>query len=297
MKLKTIKSVCTLFIFFSLSVTLFSQETTYYYGSNHKPITPEDAARFSKKVINKNKKAIIVESYSKIEKEWELTQTEKIKVVNEDQQVIIVKPISGNSYSIKRNFKKRKADDYEFADYIGGKLIRIGNTSRKTPLCLQDTVKEFYMDGKIKTIATYMDNQLKSNKNWLNDGKKYYDNIFYSVDEEPVYLLGQQQFNNFILANLIQKKVDLSHYTERIVLGWVISDSGELEGIHVAKSYYPGLSNLLVEIVNEMPSDWRPASLNGENVNYYMQFPINFKSQKDDGFESLELVDGVLSWD
>lgn len=297
MKPKVTKNAYTLFIVLILSVNSFCQDTTFYYGANHKPIASENGARFSKEVFIKNKKTRIIESYARAEEQWKLAQTERIKITSENNHTITLKPLSGNSYSIQRKFRELSNGQYEFSDYLEDKLLRIGNTSRKLPLCLQDTVKEFHKNGQIKTVAVYENNQLRSNKNWLKDGTKYYDNIFYAVDKEPEYISGQQRFNNFILANLNHRQVDLSHYAEKIVLGWVIDESGEIEGIHVAKSIYPGLSDLLVEIIEEIPSDWRPATLNGKEVNYYMQFPINFKNQEEEGFDSLELVDGFLHWD
>lgn len=297
MKPKISKYAFAAFIASFVYINTFCQDTTFYFGANHKPVTSENAARFSKEVFHKNKKTIIIESYSKIEEQWKLTQTERNRIVNENIHHIVLKPLSGISYTIQRKFRKLGEGQYEFSDYIDDKLMRIGNTSCKIPLSLQDTVKEYYKNGKLKTVAFYEDNQLISNENWLKDGTRYYDNIFYSVDEEPMYIQGQRQFNNFILANLLNRQVDLNQYSESIVLGWVISESGEIEGIHVNKSIYPGLSKLLVDIINEMPSDWRPATLNGENVNYYMQFPVNFKNQNEDGFNSLELVDGFLHWD
>jgi hypothetical protein len=296
MKPKASKGVLILFSLLFICGNVFSLDTIFYYGANNKPLDSEKNARFSKRVFM-SKKTIVVESYSKLEGKWTLSQTEKFKENKPNNFNITIKSPTGIAYVVQRKYRKIDGDKYEFRDYRNNKLIRLGGTSSIIPLSLQDTIKEYYANGQLRTIAIYENNQQQSNENWLRNGTKYHDNIFYAVDEEPKYIHGQQHFNNFILASLVNRNVDLEYYSESIVLGWVITDGGDLEGIHVTKNNYPALSEMLIDIIEEVPNDWRPATLDGENVNYYMKFPINFKSEKTNGFNSIELVDGYLRWD
>ena len=55
------------------------------------------------------------------------------------------------------------------------------------PLLFEGEVTEFYSNGNKKSISVYKNNELVWNKNWLENGEKYIDNIFYSVDKDLLF--------------------------------------------------------------------------------------------------------------
>ena len=99
-----------------------------------------------------------------------------------------------------------------------------------------------------------------------------------------------------MLTSLQEKKIDLSQISDQVVIGMVIREDGELDGLYLIKGHLKELNSAIMDLISEMPGQWIPANLNGKPVNYYMELPFNFQ-QIEGGFESVELTGGFLVWD
>ncbi|MFW6223220.1 MAG: hypothetical protein ACOC3T_06380 [Bacteroidota bacterium] len=273
------------------------QDTTYYYQANYRPTDNIEQARFYKHVIPKNSRIVRVNTFVRFENEWRKTRSERIKVLNDSDQKIRITQGIKKPEKISRKFTKQPQGDYLFHEYKDGNLIRSGITKSRLPLLLDGEVKVYYANGKLKSKSMYVNNQLKENENWLPDGSKYIDNIFYAVDEIPEYKLGQQHLSNFVIQSLKNKNVGFEQYHATIVLGWVVTPAGEMEGVHVIEGDYASLNKKLVSTFQELPGKWEPAKLDGKEVKYFMRFPVNLQYQNNAGIETLELSAGQLRWD
>lgn len=273
------------------------QDMVYYYGSNHKPVNSVEKAQFIKKLYKKTKKKTIIDTYTRVDDQWKLAKTEKVRSQQNGYQV--VKTTTNTIYpeKIHRKFSINANGDFDFQEYADGQLVRTGTTSRLLPLHLKDTITEYFSNGQVRAISYYENNTLITNETWLKDGTKYVDNLFFSVDRLPEYSMGKEYFQNFVMKSLEAARVDLNQYNGVVTLGWVINENGELQGAHVLAGQYSGLGKLLADIVEDLPGKWEPAHLNGKKVNYFMKFPINFDNDAHlQKFDGVEYSDGYLMW-
>lgn len=154
---------------------------------------------------------------------------------------------------------------------------------------------EYYPNRELKSKSEYRDNQLISNENWLSNGTRYIDSVFYSVDEEPEYQMGDAFFKNYLIKSLKKSKIDMSQIEDLLTLGWVIMESGELAGPITLTGKSRQLNEYLVKTISEMPGYWTPARLDGVDVRYFMSIPLNFM-QREANFQELEFSPGGVMY-
>lgn len=289
--------------FFLLSVFLVAvvtnslgSDTIFYYAANYRPVDNAAEALFMKKLEQTSRKRFKLKFFLREDNSWHQAETYIIRKITEDHHLIRIRRTLLFSDRFQRYFSRLSTGLYKFQDINKDKEMRTGSTSSKIPLNLEGEIREYYPNGEIKTIAEYENNQLVKNKNWLKDGTEYYSDIFYSVDEVPEYKLGFGSFRNHILLGLEKSGYDITQVNEKIVLGWVILENGELVGPHKVSGKLVNLPAILVKLVESLPADWSPAKLNGRIVRYYMTIPFNF-TQDSKNFDNLELRDGILFWD
>ncbi len=145
----------------------------------------------------------------------------------------------------------------------------------------------------MKSISEYRNNQLISNQNWLRNGDKYIDSIFYSADREPEYKMGPDFFHKYLLQNLYNSDIDLTQIQDVVEVAWVVMENGEMDGVIALSGRSLQLNQFLVNTIADMPGEWQPAMLNGKAVRYFISVPLNFQ-QNEINFQELELSSGTL---
>lgn len=269
-------------------------DTVIYYGVNGK-MTDTSHPVLRKIIKYKNKKRIKIITGKHLENdEWAINYTEKIFRKKADLYDIRVK---GKDFSeqITREFVLQPDGTFHFTDLQDDKLKRTGTSLSKIPLTFHGELTEYYSNGNIKSVSVYENNELISNRNLKPDGEKYIDNIFYSVEREPRFLPGMQELHSHVLKTFRDSGIDLSQLEGRIVVGFVVMETGKIEGVRIEKGIGNELNNLALQAFFTLQGDWQPASINGENVRFYQLFPINFIYRKHD-FDYLEMRGSMLYW-
>jgi hypothetical protein len=268
------------------------ENNVIYFGTNGK-LNPEKNI-LKKEIEYRGKRRITVKTYALNEETEKLLFTERILQKDPLQYQIRIKG-DGFSEEITRSFETLTNERFEFTDRKGTQLIRTGTTLSKLPLILQDTVTEYYPGGNRKSESVYLNNELVSNKNWSADGEKYIDNIFFSVEEEPQYKEGTASLHNHILKTFRNSKLDISQVEGKIVVGFVVMESGKIAGIKIERGLSQELNDVARRAVSSLMGEWHPAILNDSYVRYYQLFPINF-IYRQYIFDALELRGGTLYW-
>ena len=293
--MKLLKYILSIALFSSVFIAADSQDTVYYYGSNYRPLQTMNGARYMQQIRKKGEKRYVIKFLTRENNQWLWVENQKIKKVGNNEQLVVTKGSSFFGKRMSREFEKQDTL-YAFREISRGEIVREGAASSLIPMHLEGEVREYYSGGKMKSTSFYKNNQLVSNENWLRDGTKYIDNIFYSVDTIPEYLLGNRFFKNHILTGLKFSKYDYTEVNEVIVLGWVITAEGKLTDVQKVSGKTVTLPNILIKLVETLPGDWTPAILDGKPVNYFMTIPFNFEIQRR-YFQKIELRDGLLFWD
>ena len=281
-------------IILAFSLESMGQEGVYYYGANSKPVSQISDAVSYKEVKKKSEKKYIIKIHQKKEGVWQKIRKEKVNIDADGNQTIRYNDNTIFSKKFYRSMEKTGAGEYLFKESTLNGPIRNGSSSKYLPLHLDGSITEYYPNRELKSKAVYYDNQLVSNENWLSNGSRYIDSIFFSVDEEPEFQMGDNFFKSYLLKNLQKSGIDMSEIEDLVVLGWVIMESGELARPITLTGKSRQLNEFLVKTISEMPGTWTPALLDGIAVRYFMSIPLNFM-QREANFQELELApSGVM---
>ena len=283
-------------ILISLVVLVFSlesmgQEGIYYYGANSKPVTQLSDAVSYKEVKKKSESKYVIEKHQVKEGSWKKVGKEKVKIGSDGNQTIHYNDNTIFSKKFYRSMEKVGPGAYLFKESTLNGEIRNGTSTALLPLHLEGNVVEYHPNREIKSRSIYHDNQLMSNENWLSNGTKYIDSLFYSVDQEPEYQMGDNFFKNYLIKSLEKSKIDLTQIEDLVVLGWVVMENGELIGAITLTGKSRQLNEFLVKTISAMPGYWTPALLDGVAVRYFMSIPLNFM-QREAKFQEIELTPG-----
>lgn len=290
--------ISTWFLLFTMSFTINAkgQEGIYYYGANSKPVVNKEDAITMLFVKKQSEKKFILTTLHYKAQRWERSMKQRIKIKGNTRQRIKYKNNTFFPRSISRKFDELGQGLYKFEESRKATVIRAGTSKGILPLCLEGTVTEFYPNGNIKSSSIYKENQLISNQNWLKDGTKYIDSIFYSVDEAPVFHEDKNFFRTYIMTRLAESKLNLNEFDDEIVIGLVIMETGEIRGVTALEGRSDQMNEFLVSAISLLPGDWTPAKLNGSPVRYFMTIPINLIQNKQE-FQNLEISGSILHYD
>ena len=236
----------------------------------------------------------LVKTYAVKEDKWILLYTEKIKRENGNSYKIKVKSDSFSG-KIRRTFERMDDGQIKFTDWLGEQIKRTGITTSRIPLIFNGEVSEFYKNGQIKSISNYKNNELVSSKNWLPNGKPDADNIFYSVDKEPLFDDGVAKLHRHVLKTFRESGYDLTSVSGKLVVGFVVKENGNMGGVRIVKGISPNFNSVALKAFTSIMGTWTPAELDDKKVNYFQLFPINF-IPNDVSFDSIELSGSQMHW-
>jgi hypothetical protein len=297
MKSKLLGIIVSIFAL-GLLLTLLSgsyNETVIFIGTNGK-ITTADQAIY-KYQTSASKKSTTVYTYLKIKDDWKKINAEQYKIRNDSTYEIKANG-EGVPESILRTYKKQPEGPWLFRENVKGNIIRTGHTKSLIPLLLHGEVTEYYINENIKSKSIYRNNELVSNENWLPDGNKYIDNIFYSVDSVAIFIPGDKVLHQHVLEAIKEAKIDLNKTAGSIVVGFVVMENGTIDGIRILKGLDQKINKVIYQSIYTLPlkGNWIPAQLNGKTVRYFQVFPVNFKAEYNQLIYSKILHD-YMEWD
>jgi TonB family protein len=137
----------------------------------------------------------------------------------------------------------------------------------------KDKGKEFCAE----VILTQKGNS-KSNKNLdiLSD-----EEVFFVVDEMPLFKSGEkslESFKEWVRQNLVYPEEAKRKKVEgRVYIQFVVSSSGKVEDVSVAKGLHESVDSYVVELVSGCPVWAKPGRQDGKPVKVGFTIPIEFK--------------------
>jgi hypothetical protein len=272
---------------------LVNGQMNYYYGVNGKPLTDEENAITFIKINQISDDHTETETLVRWKNEWKSLYAEKIKIKN-DNEYMIRKYANGRQIDrYVRFYSGEPGDTIKFVEMNNNAVMRRGITTTRIPLYLEGEVIEYYPDESVKSRSFYHNNQLISNENWLQNGEKYIDNVFYSADIPPSYDIETANLHKYISSEFSKHKlIDISG---TILIGFVIMETGELAGARIVEGITSDLDQVAVNAIETFPGKWKPAQLNNSPVRYYCTMPINFKRTEEFiSFDMMEYTDGMI---
>ncbi|MCZ4696122.1 TonB family protein [Ancylomarina euxinus] len=250
-------------------------DTTIYYKANNKPaIGKEDAShltKIKKKSENEYKLLYLVKKGDR----WIRSKHTRILTVENDSTIKILNQFTRNEYY--KTFKP-VGDYYYIKEYHkNGKLRIEGLSKSKIFKHWEGQVKEYYPSGKLESITRYKNNQVSGNKNWLENGEPYIDNIFGEVDLMPQFPGGEMKLKKYLGDNLKypEKAIEKRFYGD-VYVSFVIDVDGLVIGANISKSLNSDFDQEALRVVSAMPK-WTAGKLDGKPVKVGYTVPIKFR--------------------
>jgi len=253
----------------------YSQNDTIIYSkaNNKSALGKEDATHFTK--IKKKGDNEYKLSYSKKRGDsWIRSKYTKLITVENDSTIKIL-----NQFSRKEYYKTFKSLGNHFfikEYYENGKLRIEGVSKSKLYNYWEGQVKEYYPSGKLESITRYKNNQVRGNKNWLENGKPYIDNIYADADVMPEFPGGTVNLQKYLSENLVYPEKALEkRYYGKLKVSFVIDVDGSVTGVFIRESLHHTFDKEAIRVVSEMPK-WSAGKLDGKLVKVGFTVPINF---------------------
>ncbi len=293
------KNILLALLCFHTILTAVAGQEIYYYAANSRPVDLADDALMMKEVRTKSDTRYVIKtsilSGGEKDDKWTMIEQEKINIENDGTLLIKKKGEGYFPTKIYRKMTRIEPGLYEFSESDVSKVLRTGFSSKYLPLHMEGLITEYHANGNLKSLSLYKDNQLLSNQNWLSNGDKYIDSVFYSADSEPEYKMGPKFFHTYILQNLYNSNLDLTQISDVVEVAWVIMEDGSMDGVITLKGRSQQLNQFLVNLIAALPGEWQPAMLNGKAVRYFISVPLNFE-HLEVSFQDLELSGGVMHY-
>ncbi len=190
-----------------------------------------------------------------------------------DKSYIIRSKGIGINGLTRRDYEKQANGSYKFSDYFNEKLMKTGYSLSKIPVILNAEVIEYYDNGNLKSKSIYKNNELLSNKNWLENGDKYIDSIFYSVDEEPTLFGGNAWIHQHVRKAFTDTGLDFSSVSGNMLLGFVVMETGDIAGIRVIKGLGSQLNGIAVSALRPLMANGNPPGSMAESSDIFSFSP------------------------
>lgn len=226
-------------------------------------------------VKSRRNEVVLVDYFTLLNGEWIKSKSEKAKKIDANNYRVS----SGkgrNRMVLIREYTQLPDSGFQFVETIGQQLVRRGTTLLRFPILPHGTMVSYYPEGPVKSEEIYNINEMISNKNWLENGLPYIDDLFYSVDRYPAYSGGNEQINRQIMTKMKEKQIDFSAIAGTLEIAFVVFENGKIGAFRVLKSIDPFLENLIIDAIRSLEGEWLPARLNDRNVRFFQTFPIHF---------------------
>jgi len=142
---------------------------------------------------------------------------------------------------------------------------------------LQDELKGYYNNGKIKRIEHYTHDSLIDSKCYTQQGK---DTSYSIYNKNARFQHGDlMMFRNFVTFQLVYpQKCAQEHLEGRVYIEFSVNSMGNVVDIKVLSSPHELFSESAIAAISKSPK-WEPAIFEGEKVKQKFTIPITYKLQ------------------
>lgn len=103
------------------------------------------------------------------------------------------------------------------------------------------------------------------------------DDVFYVVDELPVFPGGEEALRNWLSENIrYPEEAKADSIQGKVYVTFVINEQGKVTETKLARGASPALDKEALRVVKEMPV-WKPGKHKGKEVKVSFTVPIDFK--------------------
>jgi TonB family protein len=263
-------SLLFLTLFIAINVSGQRDTIVYYKKLGATTENKEEAAGYTE-VSKKTKNNYLVSYYDKVNGKWIKNFTEKYKRIADSAFQI------GSDTKNFRYFQKTDSG-YLIKDYNNSILKYDGKSKLIFPLIQFGDCRSYFVStGKIRNEAKYINNQMISNRYWINE-KDFIDDVFFNADTIAKYEGGEKELMKFIYDNIVYPEpARVNNIQGKVQVGFIIMTDGSIKGVHLLKGVHYYLDQEALRIVKLVPNKWTPALIGGKKVNMAFNVPVTFQ--------------------
>lgn len=103
------------------------------------------------------------------------------------------------------------------------------------------------------------------------------DDVFYVVDELPVFPGGEEALRNWLAENIrYPGEAKADSIQGKVYVTFIVDEQGKVTDSKLARGASPALDKEALRVVNAMPA-WKPGKHKGKEVKVSYTVPISFK--------------------
>ena len=264
-----------LIIPFSLSG---QNDTIIYYSGLGRSSGSDSTALFYEKITKQTKKKYLSTTFARQEEKWVMLYETSIKKETDSSLTISSKSLI-NPKIIR--FFHRTNKGYFIKDYTGSILVQEGFSKLMFPVLKFGTWRGYDPStGNLKTEEVYLENQLISNRYWINESE-YIDDVFYLADKVAEFKGGDTTLMNFINEHARYPKYAFNkNITGTVIVRLIIMKDGTVRGIELLKKVNIFLDREALRVIKSLPEIWNPGEIEDKKVNMLISVPIIFQISK-----------------
>jgi TonB family protein len=269
----------TLLLTFFISLNLSGQkDTVIYYSGLGRIVGPDSTAQFYEKVTKKAGKKYLSTTASRQTGKWAVLYETNIKMETDSSLTISSRSLINPETA--RIFHKTNGG-YFIKDYIGSVLAQEGFSKLMFPLVKYGHWRSYDTStGSLKAEEAYLENQLISNRYWINESE-FIEDVFYLADKVPAFKGGDTTLMNFINEHGRYPKYAFNHNIEGIVtVRLIVMKDGSVRGIELFKKGNRFLDLEALRVIKSIPETWNPGEIENKKVNMLITVPVTFQISK-----------------
>ena len=251
------------------------KDTIIYFSALGRSINSETNAVFFERITKKSKKNYLTTTFSKQNEKWVMMYETKIKKETDSSLTLNSKNLI--IQKTKRYYHKTD-NGYLIKDYIGSVLVQEGFSKLIFPVIKFGQWRGYDLStSKLRTEESYSENQLITNKYWIND-REYIKDVFYIADKVAEFEGGDTALLNFIKEHTRYPKYAFNQkITGTVVVRLIVMKDGTIKGIDLLKKANRFLDLEALRVIKSIPNTWNPAEIENKKVNILIFIPINFR--------------------
>ena len=253
-------------------------DTIIYYSGLGRSVGPDSTALFYEKITKETRKKYLSTTFARQDEKWVMMYETNIKKETDSSITIISK--SQLNQKITRFFHKTKRG-YFIRDYAGSVLIQEGFSKLIFPVIKFGHWREYdHSTGNLKTVEEYSENQLITNRYWINDSE-YIDDVFYLADKVAEFNGGDTALVNFITEHARYPKYAFNKNIKgMVIVRLIVMKDGTVRGIELLKKINRFLDLEALRVIKSLPDTWNPGEIENKKVNMIITVPIDFQISK-----------------
>jgi TonB family protein len=250
-------------------------DTIIFYSGSGRSVDSTDNPVYREIISKRSKRTFISITFLKKDEKWVMMYQAKIKKDTDSSQII--SSISRANQITKRYFHK-SGRGYLIKDYIGPVLIQEGFSKLIFPVIKSGRWRAYdYSTGELKAEESYSDNQMITNKYWINSSE-YIRDVFYLTDKIAEFQGGDTALMSFISKHARYPKYAFNNNMAGVVVvRLIVLKDGTVTGIELMKKANKFLDMEALRIVKSIPDKWIPGEIENKKVNMLVSVPITFQ--------------------